>query len=205
MLVVSFTHPHDPYVTRGDTGTATTASTSRCRRSTADDVPDRPALGAAARRRRASMDARRITDEHVRGARRAYLGNVSYVDDWTARLIAHPRRARSSPTTRWWCCWPTTATCSASAGLWYKMNFFEGSAARAADRARAAAVRRTAVSARRVARRRAAHHRRAGRRRVASTSRSPGARSCRAVRRRSVEERDRGRASTWPRARSHRS
>ena len=39
-----------------------------------------------------------------------------------------PRRRSASPTTPSWCCWPTTATCSGERGLWYKMNFFEGSA-----------------------------------------------------------------------------
>ena len=62
------------------------------------------------------MDEVEITADDVRRARRAYYGNISYVDEWTARLTSRARRGWAWPTTPSSSSWPTTATCSASAG-----------------------------------------------------------------------------------------
>jgi choline-sulfatase len=68
-----------------------------------------------------------VTDDQVLTARRAYLGNVSYVDDWTGRIV-DTLSALS-------CADDTVIVVLADhgdmlgeRGLWYKMNFFEGSA-----------------------------------------------------------------------------
>ena len=41
-----------------------------------------------------------ITDDDIRNARRAYYGNISYVDDWTEQLV-DTLDALDSPTTPW--------------------------------------------------------------------------------------------------------
>jgi len=82
-LVASFIHPHDPYATRqkywdlyADTDIALPA------------VP-RPATQDAHNARLEkviALDAVDVSDEDIINARRAYYGNVSYVDEWLGRL-----------------------------------------------------------------------------------------------------------------------
>ena len=126
--VASFTHPHDPYVSpAAATGTSTRTSTSPCRAVGAADVRGR---SARERLRHVCDDGRgrTITDDDVRRARRAYYGNISYVDEWTGRLMDTLRRAAAWPTTRWSCCVADHGDMLGERGLWYKMSFFEGSA-----------------------------------------------------------------------------
>jgi choline-sulfatase len=126
VMVASFTHPHDPYVTRRkywDRYRNVDIPMPRC---AADDVqPDDPHSA----RLRVAVDAPSavITDDHVRAARRAYLGNISYVDEWTGRLIDTVGELGLAD--------DTVVVLVADhgdmlgeRGLWYKMNFFEGSA-----------------------------------------------------------------------------
>ena len=91
----------------------------------ADVAPDDPHSA----RLRVAVDAGAVTvtDEHVLAARRAYLGNVSYVDDWTGRIVDTLRALG--------CADDTVIVILADhgdmlgeRGLWYKMSFFEGSA-----------------------------------------------------------------------------
>lgn len=124
LLVVSFTHPHDPYVTRGrwdlyagrDIPLPVVG---------ADDVPLDP--HTARLRRVSAMDEVHIGADDVRRARRAYYGNISYLDEWTARLTGTLRALGAAE--------DTVVVLLADhgdmlgeRGLWYKMNFFEGSA-----------------------------------------------------------------------------
>lgn len=126
LLVASFTHPHDPYVARREHWDRYEGVDIPMPRVTADDVaPDDP--HSARLRVAVDQQARTVTDDHVRAARRAYLANVSYVDDWTARIV--------DTIDALGCADDTVVVLLADhgdmlgeRGLWYKMNFFEGSA-----------------------------------------------------------------------------
>ncbi len=125
LLVASFTHPHDPYVTRQQYWD----------RYEGVDIP-MPEVGVAdvvddphSARLRVCLYAPNavISDNDVRNARRAYYGNVSYCDDWTARLVDTVTALGLAD--------DTVVVLLADhgdmlgeRGLWYKMNFFEPSA-----------------------------------------------------------------------------
>ncbi len=125
LLVASFTHPHDPYVTRRrywDRYHDIEIPTPVVRRADVADDPHSLRLRAAVNEHTVT-----ITDDHVRSARRAYLGNISYVDEWTERLVASLDDLGIADN--------TVVMLVADHGdmlgerdLWYKMNFFEGSA-----------------------------------------------------------------------------
>jgi choline-sulfatase len=125
-LCVSFTHPHDPYNTDPE-------HWGRYRHDDIDPpaVPcsDGPNLDPHSRRLLAAYgaDRDRVTDEHVRNARHAYYGAVSYVDDKIGELLA---ALQCSGLAR-----DTIVLFTADhgdmlgeRGLWYKMTFFEGAA-----------------------------------------------------------------------------
>jgi choline-sulfatase len=126
VLVASFTHPHDPYVTRQ-------WQWDRYGRveipmpvvSAADVQPDDPHSA----RLRAAVDPSGavVTDEHVRAARRAYLGNISYVDGWTERLVGTLDQLGLGDDTVVMLV-ADHGDMLGERGLWYKMNFFEGAA-----------------------------------------------------------------------------
>jgi choline-sulfatase len=125
LLVVSFTHPHDPYVTRGRYWDLYEGKQIPLPQVTADDVPLDP--HTARLRKVSAMDEVQITDDDVRNARRAYYGNISYLDEWTARLTGTLDALGVAD--------DTVVVLLADhgdmlgeRGLWYKMNFFEGSA-----------------------------------------------------------------------------
>ena len=85
-LCVSFTHPHDPYATRRKYWDLY-----------APDAIDLPAVPAPAYEQRdphsqrlhhiSDMGRFEISDEEIRNARRAYYGNVSYIDDCFGQLL----------------------------------------------------------------------------------------------------------------------
>ena len=110
--MVSFSHPHDPFA----------ISRKWWDLYRDEDIPmpshgyDEASLHPHERRLRAvcAMNGMEITEDHIRAARRAYYGAISYVDDHISRLIgvlrdtaASTARSSSSPA--------TTARCSASA------------------------------------------------------------------------------------------
>ena len=125
-LTVSFTHPHDPYVAR---------------RKFWDLYEDCPALDptvpaipydAQDPHSKRLMDACdhtafAISDEDIRRARRGYFANISYVDEKIGEILDVLERTRMAD---------NTAILFVSdhgdmlgeRGLWFKMNFFEGSA-----------------------------------------------------------------------------
>jgi choline-sulfatase len=125
LVVASFTHPHDPYVTRQEYWDRYADAEIPMPTVSVDDVDDDPHSA----RLRVAVDAPNatITDVDIRNARRAYYGNVSYCDDWTARLMSTVEALGLSD--------DTVVVLLADhgdmlgeRGLWYKMNYFEGSA-----------------------------------------------------------------------------
>jgi choline-sulfatase len=125
-LTVSFTHPHDPYVMR-----------KKFMELYPDDAVPMPTVPAIAyeeqdphsRRLLDSCDWRRfdITEENIRDARRAYLAAMSYLDEKIAELLGVLKDCHFDQNT------VVVFTSDhgdmlGERGLWFKMNFFEGSA-----------------------------------------------------------------------------
>ncbi len=125
-LVVSFTQPHDPY----------TISDARWARyeGIEIDLPSVPAipfdrLDAHSRRlhQMSAVGAYRQSEERIRGARRAYYGMISYVDDRIGEILAALRAGGLEGDTI------VVLTSDhgdflGERGLWYKMSFLEPSA-----------------------------------------------------------------------------
>jgi len=125
-LTVSFTHPHDPYVAR---------------RRYWDLYHDCPALepqiaalpfdeqDAHAQRilHSCNHSAFDITPEHIRRARRGYFANISYIDDKVGELlqILEATHMRDNTIILFV---SDHGDMIGERGLWFKMNFFEGSA-----------------------------------------------------------------------------
>jgi choline-sulfatase len=121
-LVVSMTHPHDPYV-------IPSAYWSRYRDEEIDlpRVPDLAGKEDAHSRRLRHVIGLNLatpTDSQVRAARRAYYGAVSYIDDQIGSLVLTLKQAALDAST-------VTVILAdhgdmlGERGLWYKMNFFE--------------------------------------------------------------------------------
>lgn len=121
--VVSFTHPHDPFV----------ISRKWWDLYRDEDIP----LPRVARngshphelrlRSVCAMEGARITDARVRAARRAYYGAISYFDDHVSRLLAVLRDTDRLDNTI------VIITSDhgemlGERGAWYKMSFYEGAA-----------------------------------------------------------------------------
>jgi len=121
-LVVSLTHPHDPYVVPEEYWNRYREEEIELPR-----VPD--LIGREdphSRRLRHVIGLEHVTptDAQVRAARRAYFGAVSYVDDQIGALLKALRQARLDENT----VIALTADHGdmlGERGLWYKMNFFE--------------------------------------------------------------------------------
>ena len=124
-LVVSFIHPHDPYVTRkkywdmyDETEIALPSVTGTMG---AQRDPHTARLEKVI-----ALDAVDISDQEIINARRAYYGNVSYVDEWLGRLQVALDECHLTDN--------TTLLLTADHGdmlgefgLWYKMSFREWS------------------------------------------------------------------------------
>ncbi len=125
LMVASFTHPHDPYVTRQQYWDRYEGVDIALPSVGAGDVADDPHSS----RLRAAVDMGKsaVTDDHVRRARRAYYGNVSYVDEWTQRLTSTLDALGLRDDTIV-VLLADHGDMLGERGLWYKMNFFEGSA-----------------------------------------------------------------------------
>jgi choline-sulfatase len=121
-MVVSLTHPHDPYVIpqsywdRYD--------------DVEIDMPRVPAsperLDPHSRRLRhvIGLDLQPVNETQVRAARRAYYGAVSYVDDQFGSLLAALRDSGFAGNTVVMVL-ADHGDMLGERGLWYKMNFFE--------------------------------------------------------------------------------
>ncbi len=125
LLVASFTHPHDPYVTRQEYWDRYEGVEIPAPAAAADDVPADP--HTLRLRGVCDMARTRVTGDDVRRARRAYLGNVSYVDDWTGRLVATLASLGLADDTVVLLL-ADHGDMLGERGLWYKMNFYEGAA-----------------------------------------------------------------------------
>lgn len=125
-LTVSFTHPHDPYVARRKFWDLYEGCAAL-----------EPEVGAIpveeqdphSRRLLEACDFRNfeITPEHVRRARRGYFANISYIDEKLGEIVEVLETTRMLDDT-------VIVFVSdhgdmlGERGLWFKMNFFEGSA-----------------------------------------------------------------------------
>ncbi|RWX77284.1 choline-sulfatase [Neorhizobium lilium] len=125
-LTVSFTHPHDPYVAR------------KAYWDLYEDCEHlAPEIGPLAedeqdphsRRIIHSCDYKNfdVRQEDVRRSRRAYFANISYIDDKVGKLIDTLTRTRMLDDTVILFC-SDHGDMLGERGLWFKMNFFEGSA-----------------------------------------------------------------------------
>ncbi|HZO21501.1 MAG TPA: choline-sulfatase [Steroidobacteraceae bacterium] len=122
-LVVSMTHPHDPYV-------IPTAYWNRYRDEEIDlprvpDLAGREDPHSTRLRHVIGLDLAKPSTAQIRAARRAYCGAVSYVDDQIGSMINTLKEAELDRNT-------VTVLLAdhgdmlGERGLWYKMSFYEG-------------------------------------------------------------------------------
>ncbi|MGQ9364934.1 choline-sulfatase [Azospirillum sp. ST 5-10] len=123
-MVVSLTHPHDPYA-------ITAEYWNRYRH---EDIPlprvavPPEALDPHSRRLRhvSDMDRTPVTEEQIRNARHAYFGAVSFVDDQIARILQALEDTGQAGDTIIVLV-GDHGDMLGEKGLWYKMSFFEPS------------------------------------------------------------------------------
>lgn len=126
LLTVSFTHPHDPYVAR------------RKFWDLYEDCPELdPAIPAIpydeqdphSKRLMDACDhtAFDISSEEIRRARRGYFANISYIDEKVGDILDVLERSRMAENTAILVV-SDHGDMLGDRGLWFKMNFFEGSA-----------------------------------------------------------------------------
>ncbi|MFN3502475.1 MAG: choline-sulfatase [Allorhizobium sp.] len=125
-LTVSFTHPHDPYVARRKYWDLYEGCEAL-----QPSVPPIPYDEQDPHSRRL-MDACDhlafdITDKHVARARQGYFANISYVDDKIGEILDVLERTRMAENTIILFV-SDHGDMLGERGLWFKMNFFEGSA-----------------------------------------------------------------------------
>ena len=125
LLVASLTHPHDPYAITA----ALLEPLSRRRDRHARSLdPARAARSAFPPAASCLRDGRRARhDEQIRAARRAYYGEISYVDDNLGRLMRALRECGLADETIV-VFLGDHGEMLGERGLWYKMSFFEGPA-----------------------------------------------------------------------------
>ncbi|MBF9029687.1 choline-sulfatase [Rhodobacterales bacterium HKCCE3408] len=123
-LTVSFTHPHDPYVARKEFWDLY----EDC----AHLLPEVPAMAYEdhdphAQRIFDANDWRNfdITDEDIRRSRRAYFANISYLDSKIGAILKVLEDTRQEAVILFV---SDHGDMLGERGLWFKMNFYEGSA-----------------------------------------------------------------------------
>jgi choline-sulfatase len=123
-LTVSFTHPHDPYVARKKYWDLY----EDCEHL----LPEIPAMDYEdhdphAKRIFDANDWRNfdITEEDIRRSRRAYFANISYLDDKIGEILDTLERTRQEAVILFV---SDHGDMLGERGLWFKMNFYEGSA-----------------------------------------------------------------------------
>ena len=122
-LTVSFTHPHDPFVARRKYWDLYADCAHL-------DAPDAIAYADQDPHSKRLMDAcdwrgLEITPEHIRRARQAYFANISYVDDKIGEILETLKATRQEAIIVFV---SDHGEMLGRRGLWFKMNFFEGSA-----------------------------------------------------------------------------
>jgi choline-sulfatase len=122
-LTVSFTHPHDPYVARRIYWDLY----ENCEH-LMPEVGMLEKQDPHSERILQSCDyaSFNITEENIRCSRQAYFANISYLDDKIGELIDTLSRTRMLDNTYILFC-SDHGDMLGERGLWFKMNFFEGS------------------------------------------------------------------------------
>lgn len=124
-MMVSLTHPHDPYVQRPEFVELYAPDEIDLPATQAGDVPLDP--HSARLRHVSAMDEMQITDEMVRRARRSYYASISYIDHQLGRLLETLRETgRLERTVILFTA--DHGDMLGERGLWYKMSWFDPSA-----------------------------------------------------------------------------
>ncbi|MBV8342769.1 MAG: choline-sulfatase, partial [Gammaproteobacteria bacterium] len=121
-MVVSFTHPHDPFAITHEYWNRyrdADIDMPRVELATADLDPHSLRL-----RHVCGMDATQITADQVRAARRAYYGAISYLDDQVGALLATLADTQFADDTVI-VVLADHGEMLGERGLWFKMSFFE--------------------------------------------------------------------------------
>jgi choline-sulfatase len=121
-LVVSMTHPHDPYV-------VPTPYWNRYRDEEIDmprvpDLADNEDPHSQRLRHVIGLNLAKPTEAQIRAARRAYYGAVAYVDDQIGALVSALQQAELADNTVILVL-ADHGDMLGERGLWYKMNFYE--------------------------------------------------------------------------------
>lgn len=124
-LTVSFTHPHDPYVSRREFWDLYDHD--------AIPMPVTPTIPYAeqdphSQRLYDAVDYTNfeVTDDDIRNARHGYFANISYLDNKIGEILAVLDQCDFSDNTQIILC-ADHGDMLGERGLWYKMSFFEGS------------------------------------------------------------------------------
>jgi choline-sulfatase len=124
MMTVSLTHPHDPYVARKKYWDLY----NDCEH-LEPAVPPIPYAESDQHSRRifdaSDWHSYDLTDDMVRRSRQAYFANISYVDDKIGEVMAALKATRQEAIILFL---SDHGDMLGERGLWFKMNFFEGSA-----------------------------------------------------------------------------
>jgi choline-sulfatase len=123
-LTVSLSHPHDPYVSRSRYWDLYEG----CNQVAPDRTPiPYDQMDPHSQRLMDASDWRSstITQDHVTRARRGYFANISYVDDKIGEILAVLQATRQEAIIVFT---SDHGDMLGERGLWFKMNFFEGSA-----------------------------------------------------------------------------
>ena len=123
-LTVSMSHPHDPYVARRKYWDLYEG----CKHVTPETNPiPYDQMDAHSQRLMDASDwrASTITPEHIARARRGYFANISYVDDKIGEILTVLEATRQEAIILFT---SDHGDMLGDRGLWFKMNFFEGSA-----------------------------------------------------------------------------
>ncbi|HEY2660874.1 MAG TPA: choline-sulfatase [Caulobacteraceae bacterium] len=121
-MVVSMTHPHDPYTIPEPWWSRQSDEEIDLPRVSADEV----VLDPHSRRLRTviGLEQQSVTEAQVRAARRAYYGACAYVDDQIGSMLAALDECRMAEDTVVMLL-GDHGDMLGERGLWYKMNFFE--------------------------------------------------------------------------------
>ncbi|MDQ2067337.1 choline-sulfatase [Xinfangfangia sp. CPCC 101601] len=122
-LTASFTHPHDPFVARRKYWDLYEGA-PEC------EPPEPVAYEDQDPHAQRLLDAcdwrgLEVTEEHIRRARQGYFANISYVDDKIGEILAALEASRQEAIVVFV---SDHGEMLGRRGLWFKMNFFEGSA-----------------------------------------------------------------------------
>jgi choline-sulfatase len=122
-LTVSFTHPHDPFVARRKYwdlyGNVPELAPPESIPFDAQDPHSQRLMDAC------DWRGMEITPDHIRRAKQAYFANISYVDDKIGEILAVLAATRQEAVVVFL---SDHGEMLGERGLWFKMNFFEGSA-----------------------------------------------------------------------------